>query len=73
MLNLRVRDQTCLCRMHKLFSVIMTLEAKEQETADTLNNLKKKKINTPMRSGPYKIQSQLPVVSLACYKNSEGN
>lgn len=72
MLNLRVRDQTCLCRMHKLFSVIMTLEAKEQETTDTLNNFLKK-INTPMRSGPYKIQSQLPVVSLACYKNSEGN
>lgn len=72
MLNLRVRDQTCLCRMHKLFSVIMTLEAKEQETTDTLNNFFKK-INTPMRSGPYKIQSQLPVVSLACYKNSEGN
>jgi len=24
--------------MHKLFSVIMTLEAKEQETTDTLNN-----------------------------------
>jgi len=38
MLNLRVRNQTCLCRMHKLFSVIMTLEAKEQETTDTLNN-----------------------------------
>lgn len=24
-----------------------------------------------MRTGPYKIQSQLPVVSPACYKNSE--